>query len=114
MDSTTGRKSKITKLYNSIWNMRGKTDAINNINKDLLMQYCRFAVISNEISEDIQNNIGEIPETQLQDRLATYKTMNGIATSLYRTLNLKALNDDSPNVENPYLELMKEAKEIAD
>ncbi len=101
------RTRNINTLYKYIDNLR-KNEEKNEINDRFLKQFCRFAVISNDISIEITENIDTMPADLLNKKLATYKTIIGMALQLYNTLGLKNLNNEIENGENPYLVLMRE------
>lgn len=56
------RTKAINDLYNFIFSLKDKCDSINDINKDLIMQYSRFTVLASEMSRDIQDGLGKLDD----------------------------------------------------
>ena len=52
------RETKIKELNDYIWTLEGKCEKVNKINTGLILQYCRFMVLADELSIEIAKNIG--------------------------------------------------------
>ena len=59
------RETKIKELNNYIWTLEGKCEKVNKINTGLILQYCRFMVLAEEISVEISKNIENYDEAQI-------------------------------------------------
>lgn len=108
------RTKAINDLYNFIFSLKDKCDSINDINKDLIMQYSRFTVLASEMSRDIQDGLDKLDDKTMDSRIALYKEFNKISVGLYKTLKFDNLKDDLKDDKNPYLALMKEAADDDD
>ena len=49
----TARNRAIKKLNNYIWTLQHRCDTINKVNENLIMQYCRFTGLAEEISQEL-------------------------------------------------------------
>lgn len=103
------RTKAINSLYKFIMGLKKKCDSINDVNQDLIMQYCRFTVMANELSQQIQSDLGSVDQVELEKTIDLYAKMSKIAINLYKTLHFDAIKDELQDQKNPYFELIMEA-----
>ena len=103
------RTKAINALNQYIYSLKDSCDSINDINKDLILQYCRFTVMSNEISLQVQNTLGAEPPEKITVLIDLYKEFNKISVGLYKTLKFDTIKDELKNEKNPYLTLLQQA-----
>ena len=103
------RTKAINALNQYIYSLKDRCDSINDINKDLILQYCRFTVMSNEISLQVQNTLGAEPPEKITVLIDLYKEFNKISVGLYKTLKFDTIKDELKNEKNPYLTLLQQA-----
>ena len=60
------RETKIKELNNYIWTLEGKCEKVNKINTGLILQYCRFMVLAEEISVEISKNIEKYDDLEVE------------------------------------------------
>lgn len=108
------RKLAIDAMNKYIWDLKGKCDGIAEINKELILQYCRFAILADEVSEEIAKNIGKLDYATLEEETKKYEKFNKIVLNLYKTLKFEQIKDELADFGNPYTKLYKEAEENGD
>lgn len=108
------RQKAIKQLNTYIWTLKNQCDSIAEINKGLILQYCRFAVLADEVSENIVKNISNIDCATLEDETKKYEKFNKIVLNLYKTLKFDQIKDELADFGNPYTKLLKEAEENGD
>lgn len=105
------RNRDINNLYQFIYSLKNKCDSINDINKDLILQYCRFTIMSNELSKDIQDELGTQDPVKIAQLIDLYKEFNKISLNLYKALKFDSIKDELKAEKNPYFELLGEMKD---
>lgn len=101
MATTTKRQRAIKALAKYIWTLKGKCDSIANINKQLIEQYCRFAVMADETSVNLERDMDDMNGAELANKLDLYKELNKITLSLYKTLKFEQIKDELADYGNP-------------
>ncbi len=104
------RTRGINNLYQFIYSLKNKCDSINDVNKDLILQYCRFTIMSNEVSKEIQDGLGVKKPEELATLIGLYKEFNKIAIALYKTLKFDSIKEELKADKNPYFELLEDAR----
>lgn len=92
---------KIDKLYDFIYSKKNQLETINETNSNLIMQYCRFVVLSDELSEKIQADSTKLPV--LTDAINVYKEYNKIVLGLHKVLKFDKLKNE---LQNPFAEIL--------
>lgn len=108
------RKKAINALNKYIWTLKGKCDGIAEINKSLVLEYCRFAVMAAEMSEEMQNNLDSMDEMEFDAAMKKYEKFNKVTLNLYKTLQFGQIKDELADFGNPYTKLFKEAEADGD
>ncbi len=114
MAKPKSRETKIKALNDYIWTLEDKCDAINKMNIDMIMQYCRFVVLTEELSVAIAKNIEKYDEKQLSDQISKYEKLQKLALNIYKALKLDEIKSESDAQENPFLTLLTESKNDGD
>ena len=108
------REKKIKELNDYIWTLEGKCEKVSKINTGLIMQYCRFQVLTDELSVEIAQNMDDYNADQLALVVAKYEKLQKLALNIYKTLKLDAIKSDGDNAGNPFLQLLQEAQSDGD
>lgn len=108
------RIKAINALNKYIWELKGKCDGISEINKGLILQYCRFAILADETSDNIARNINSLDYATLEEETKKYERFNKITLNLYKVLKFEQIKDELADFGNPYTKLYKEAEENGD
>ena len=108
------RETKIKELNDYIWTLEGKCEKISKINTGLILQYCRFMVLTDELSIEIAKNMDKYDADQMAVVVAKYERMQKLALNIYKTLKLDDIKSDDGSKENPYLKLLQEAQADGD
>ena len=108
------RTRDINELNDYIWSLKGKCDGITDMNKGLILQYCRFAVMSSEVAKDIEENFDSMNEEDLDICLKKYEKINKIMLNLYKSLNFSTIKNEMADLGNPYTKLYMEAEQDGD
>ena len=108
------RTRDINELNSFIWSLKGKCDGITDMNKGLILQYCRFAVMSSEMSKKMEKDLDAMTEEQFDFCIKKYEKFNKIMLNLYKTLNFSSIKDELADFGNPYTKLYLEAKKDGD
>ena len=108
------RETKIRELNNYIWTLEGKCEKVNKINAGLILQYCRFMVLAEEISVEISKNIENYDEAQINTLFVKYEKLQKLALNIYKTLKLDDIKPEDGSKENPFLKLLQEAQTDGD
>ncbi len=108
--ANTTRDRAIKALNEYIWTLKDHNENICELNKDLILQFCRFSVLAEEMSVKIQkfklaNDAGNLAIGDAQ--LALYAKYNKFMIQLYKTLKLDSVKNDLTKFQNPYLELLE-------
>ena len=107
MSSRKKSNTAVNRLNKYIWEHRDKCESITETNKELIMQYCRFVVLCEQISERL---ISEDLTPDTADALAdNYIKFQKIVLNLYKTLKLDSIKDELTN-SNKFTALFKEAE----
>lgn len=112
--ATNKRTKEINELNNYIWSLKGKADSIAEVNKGLIMQYCRFSVLSDEMSNKLQRELDKMDEVQFDFCIKKYEKFNKIMLNLYKTLKFEQIKDELADFGNPYTKLYLEAEQDGD
>lgn len=98
----------VTRLNRYIWEQRDKCDSVTEMNKQLILQYCRFVVLCEQISERL---ISEDLTPDDADALAdNYIKFQRIVLNLYKTLKFEQIKDELTTYGNKFTALFKEAE----
>ena len=108
------RTRDINELNDYIWSLKGKCDGITDMNKGLILQYCRFAVMSSEMSKKMEKELDAMTEEQFDFCIKKYEKFNKIMLNLYKTLNFSTIKDELADFGNPYTKLYMEAEQDGD
>jgi hypothetical protein len=108
------RETKIKELNDYIWTLEGKCEKVNKINTGLILQYCRFMVLTDELSVDIASNIEKYDDEQITQMIAKYEKLQKLALNIYKTLKLDDIKSDGDNAGNPFMKLLQEAQSDGD
>jgi hypothetical protein len=108
------RETKIKELNDYIWTLEGKCEKVNKINTGLILQYCRFMVLTDELSVDIASNIEKYDDEQITQMIAKYEKLQKLALNIYKTLKLDDIKSDGDNAGNPFMKLLQEAQADGD
>ena len=108
------RKKAINELEKYIWTLKGKCDGITEVNKSLIVQYCRFAVLADECSQDIALRVNSMLPDELDQQLKNYEKFNKITLQLYKVLKFEQIKDELADFDNPYTKMFKEAEKDGD
>ena len=108
------RETKIKELNDYIWTLEGKCEKINKINTGLILQYCRFMVLADELSVEISKNVDKHDESQINTLFTKYEKLQRLALNIYKTLKLDDIKSDDGSKENPFLKLLQEAQTDGD
>lgn len=109
--ANTNRDKAIKALNEYVWTLKNRNENICELNKDLIMQYCRFCVLAEEMSVKIQKFklADDASNLAVGDaQLAMYAKYNKFMIQLYKTLKLDSVKNDLSNFKNPFLELLQE------
>lgn len=108
------RNRSIKALNKYIWGLAHRCDSITKINTELILQYCRFTVMAEEVSLDISDRAEEMRSTELKNKIALYERYNKIALNLYKVLKFNEIKDELADYGNPYTKLLNEAQDDGD
>lgn len=108
------RARAIRALNKYIWTLKHQCGSITKVNAELIMQYCRFTVLAEEISIDIAANAETMNAAALKNKIAMYERFNKIALNLYKVLKFGEIRDELADYGNPYTKLLNEAQEDGD
>lgn len=108
------RKKAINDLEKYIWTQKGKCDGIAPINKGLITQYCRFAVLADECSLEISLRVNSMQPEELEQNLKNYEKFNKIQLQLYKSLKFEQIKDELADFGNPFTKLFMEAENDGD
>lgn len=110
----SARNRAIKKLNKYIWTMKHQCESITQINAELIMQYCRFVVLSEEVSIEITNGIGKMSSDALEDKIKIYERINKLTLNLYKVLKFDEIKDELADYGNPFTKVFNEAKDDGD
>lgn len=108
------RNRAIRELNDYIWTLSHKCDSITQINRELILQYCRFMVMAEEVSQDIATQQDDMRITMLKNKIMLYKEYNKIALNLYKVLRFSEIKDELADYGNPYTRILNEAEKDGD
>ena len=108
------RETRIKELNDYIWTLEGKCEKVTKINTGLILQYCRFMVLTDEISVDLANNIDKYDEEKVAQLIAKYERLQKLALNIYKTLKLDSIQAEDSSKENPFVKLLNEAQADGD
>lgn len=101
-------KAKI--LEDLIWSEKEQCESVCEINRGLISQYCRFAVMVDELSADIERGMREGTETQsgIIGKLDIYEKLNKQVLSLFKVLGLSSIKDKLATQRNQFLAALED------
>ncbi len=108
------RETKIKELNEYIWTLEGKCEKVNKINTGLILQYCRFMVLTDELSVEISRNVDKYNDVELAQLIAKYEKLQKLALAIYKTLKLDSIKSEDGSKENPFMKLLNEAQADGD
>lgn len=108
------RDKKIKELNDYIWTLKGKCEKVTQINAGLILQYCRFTVITDELSVEITKKIDKLPEKEANQLIEKYEKLQKMALNIYKTLKLDDIAEADGSKENPFLKLLADAQNDGD
>nr|DAG49977.1 MAG TPA: hypothetical protein [Bacteriophage sp.] len=108
------RDKKIADLSKYIWSLRGKCPMITDVNKDLITQYCQFAVLGGDISTELAEKIDDMLPLEAKVKLEQYQTVNKITLGLYKTLGLGDIKDKKADNQNKFMRAALDAEKEGD
>ena len=108
------REKRIKELNDYIWTLEGKCEKVNKINTGLILQYCRFMVLADELSIEIAEHLEDYDADQMEFTISKYEKLQKLALNIYKTLKLDAIKSDGDNSGNPFLQLLQEAQTDGD
>lgn len=112
--TNTARNRAVKKLNKYIWSLKHKCDSVAQINADLIMQYCRFVVVSDEVSIEITDGINELSPDDLEAKIKIYERLNKMTLNLYKVLKFDEIKDELADYGNPFTKIFNEAKDDGD
>ena len=107
------RETKIKELNDYIWTLEGKCEKVNKINTGLILQYCRFMVLADDLSIEIAKNIKN-DDADIAQLIAKYEKLQKLALNIYKTLKLDDIKSEDGSKENPFIKLLQEAQTDGD
>lgn len=110
----SARNRAIKKLNKYIWTLKHQCESVTQINAELIMQYCRFVVLSEEVSIEITNGIGKMATAELEDKIKIYERINKLTLNLYKVLKFDEIKDELADYGNPFTKVFNEAKDDGD
>lgn len=110
----SSRNRAIKKLNKHIWTLKHQCESITQINAELILQYCRFVVLSEEVSIEITNGIGKMTTAELEDKIKIYERINKLTLNLYKVLKFDDIKDELADYGNPFTKVFNEAKDDGD
>ena len=108
------RDKKIKELNDYIWTLEGKCEKVTKINAGLILQYCRFVVVADELSVEITKKIDKLSEKDAAALVEKYEKLQKLALNIYKTLKLDDIADAEGSKENPFLKLLADAQNDGD
>lgn len=108
------RSLAINAMNKFIWSQSGKCDGIAEVNKELILQYCRFSILADEVSVTLAKRVNVLSEAELDLELKKYEKFNKIVLNLYKILKFEQIKDELADFDNPFIKMYKEAEENGD
>ena len=108
------RETKIKELNDYIWTLEGKCEKVNKINTGLILQYCRFMILMEEITVDLAKNIDKYDDDKVAQLVAKYEKLQKLALAIYKTLKLDDIKNEDGSKGNPFMKLLEEAQADGD
>lgn len=108
MARKTAKEKAVDNFVNDIFSLSNKCKSINETNKLLITQYCRFVIICDEISKKIfvsSNN------EDFDNLVKNYEKLSKIILNLYKALSFDEIEEDIKECNNKYADLMLENQE---
>lgn len=101
-------KAKI--LEELIWSEKEQCESVCEINRGLISQYCRFAVMADELSIDIEKGMRDGTETQsgIIGKLDIYEKLSKQVLSLFKMLGLNSIKDKLAQKRNQFLAALED------
>lgn len=101
-------KAKI--LEELIWSEKEQCESVCEINRGLISQYCRFAVMADELSIDIEKGMRDGTETQsgIMGKLDIYEKLSKQVLSLFKMLGLNSIKDKLAQKRNQFLAALED------
>lgn len=110
----TARDRKIKALNDYIWSLEGKCESICKVNEALILQYCRFMVLADELSIDIGDHIITMDGKEMEAKMSLYEKTQKLALNLYKVLKLDAAQKELNMKENPFTKMLRESQKDGD
>ena len=104
------RETRIKELNDYIWTLEGKCEKVTKINTGLILQYCRFMVLMDEITVDLAMNIDKYDDDKVTQMVGKYEKLQKLALAIYKTLKLDNIQAEDSSKENPFVKLLNEAQ----
>ena len=108
------RETKIKELNDYIWTLEGKCEKVNKINTGLILQYCRFMILMEEITVDLAKNIDKYDDDKVAQLVGKYEKLQKLALAIYKTLKLDDIKNEDGSKGNPFMKLLEEAQADGD
>lgn len=104
----TEDKAKI--LEDLIWSEKEQCESVCEINRGLISQYCRFAVMADELSVEIEHAMKNDTETQsfIMGKLDVYEKVSKQALALFKVLGLNSIKDQLAQKRNQFLAALED------
>ena len=112
--TNTARNRAIKKLNNYIWTLQHRCDTINKVNENLIMQYCRFTVLAEEISQELTANLDKMDAANVEAHLRRNEQFNKTALGIYKALKFDKIKDEEADNGNPFTRMLTEAQNDGD
>ena len=110
----TARNRSIEELKKYIWSLQRKCDSICKVNEQMINQYCRFLVMSDEVSQEITDGLTTMEPALLAEKIDLYQKLNKVTLNLYKVLKFDSIKDELADYGNRYTKLLKDAEQDGD
>ena len=112
--TNVARNRAIKKLNNYIWTLQHRCDTINKVNENLIMQYCRFTVLAEEVSQELTVNLDKMDAANIEAHLRRYEQFNKTALGIYKALKFDKIKDEEADNGNPFTRMLTESQKDGD
>lgn len=112
--SSNKRTQSINKMNNYIWSFEGKCEGVNELNRGLITDYCRFTIMANELADELAKNVDNMNDADFDLCMKKYEKTSKSALTLYKILKFEQINPKKVNKENPFVTLYREAEADGD
>jgi len=110
----TARLKRIKNLNAFIWQLEGKCETISKVNEQLILQYCRFAVLADEMSIEISEGTGLFEQNDIENRIKLYEKYQKMALNLYKILKFDTIQKGVGGKENPFTKMLNDSQKDGD